>query len=363
MSVTVDAAIIGGGIVGLMTAIELKERHPAWEVVLFEQAPFLGDHASGRNSGVLHSGLYYPTNSLKHRLCLTGLESWKKLIQRHDLPHRFCGKTIFARNATELSRLQELEKQAEANQVPHHRASTAELSSIREHANAHEALIIESTGILDVATAMAKLRAHFENLGGMVQTAIAAKIISYDAQGFELQTPQFKLHAHRLVNAAGLWATQLRQQLGLTELTHRWVKGHYLKTSQKLGHTTLYYPLPLAGLEGLGVHSTIDCAGEVKFGPDTANVLEVDYRLEPSQLEEMRRVIDQTFKGVDSSRLMPDYAGIRSKILSHGAQHIDFWVKGPSELTIPGYAEACGIESPGMTAAPAIAQLLNKFLA
>ncbi len=355
--VEVDAVIIGGGIVGLLTALEAKRRHRAWEAVLLEQAPFLADHSTGRNSGVLHSGLYYPTGSLKHRLCMEGLDEWRHLLLAHALPHRFCGKVVFAHDETERPRLDELQNKARANGVPVRRASSAELGKAQAHVNAVDALVVASTGIVDVSSAMAFFRHEFEKLGGIVLTGTPATA-TRDGGVFHVNTADTSIVAPRLVNAAGLWAPEFRTQLGLKGMASRWVKGHYLRTSQKLGHETLYYPIPPPDLKGLGVHSTIDCQGDVKFGPDTLDVDAIDYRLEPQDLDGMRSSILRCFKGVDPARLFPDYAGIRSKIVVEGKLHTDFWLENP----LPGYAEACGIESPGMTAAPAIARRLLDML-
>lgn len=357
--VQVYATVIGGGIVGMLTALELKKSFPDEDIALLEKAPYLADHSTGRNSGVLHSGLYYETGSLKHRLCLAGLAAWKPLITKFSIPHRWCGKVIFAHEPNEVSRLEELEKRAFTNGVPAHRANSNELKSAQTHVRAVDALVIESTGIIDICAAMAILRKEFESLGGIIQTSTTVTGLKQEKVGFTVLTSDFCIETKELINAAGLWAPEVRKMLGLTNMTSRWVKGHYLKTSQKLDYQTLYYPVPPADLKGLGVHSTIDCQGDVKFGPDTLDVTEVDYKLETQNLELMRASVKERFIGVDAERLMPDYAGIRSKIEVDGTLHKDFWIKTP----LPGYVEACGIESPGVTSAPAIAQMLCDLLA
>lgn len=356
--VQVHATVIGGGIVGMLTALELKKRFPTEDVTLLEKAPYLADHSTGRNSGVLHSGLYYETGSLKHQLCIDGLAAWKPLITKLSIPHRWCGKVIFAHDSGELAMLDELEKRAQINGVPAHRASSLELKSAQEHVMAVDALMIESTGIIDICAAMAILRTELENLGGIIQTSTVVTGLQKEKLGFTVFTADFDIDTKLLVNAAGLWAPEIRGMLGFNNMTSRWVKGHYLKTSQKLNHDTLYYPVPPSDLKGLGVHSTIDCQGDVKFGPDTLDVSEIDYKLETQNLEMMRDSVRERFVGVDTARLMPDYAGIRSKIEVDGKLHKDFWIKSP----LSGYAEACGIESPGMTSAPAIAKTLCDLL-
>ena len=360
--VQIDVTVIGGGIIGLTAALEIKRANLNLEVAVLEKMPFLADHASGRNSGVLHSGLYYDTHSLKHQLCIEGLELWNRRLTRGDIPHRFCQKTIFAHTQDEAPRLEELALKSKQNGVPFHFASHSELSELQKNVNAVQAIIVESTGIIDTAAAMLQLRREFEELGGIVQVNTNVQHIERQSNNFFIKTQNFNIESTQLINAAGLWAPEMRKFLDLTDLNSKWVKGHYLKTSQKLNYQTLYYPVPPADLKGLGVHSTIDCQGDVKFGPDTLDVDEINYELSDKHLSDMRKSVLERFVSVDVSRLQPDYAGIRSKILHNGVLHKDFWIKGPNDLAIPGYVEACGIESPGVTASLAIAKRCQLLL-
>lgn len=361
-STELTATIIGGGIVGLSTALALKSKHPDWEIAVLEKAPYLADHSTGRNSGVLHSGIYYETNSLKHLLCIDGLNRWRSIIERYQLPHHWCGKFIFAHTDHDVDVLGSLLNKAKANGVPAHLASRNELISCQNDVNAVAALRIESTGIVDVSAAMQAMRDDFENRGGIIQTSTEALSIEHFCERFRIHTKNFSIDTIFLINTAGLWAPQIRELLSLKNMRSKWVKGHYLKTTQKLGYKTLYYPVPPKDLKGLGVHSTIDCQGDVKFGPDTLDVSQVNYNLEPANLDIMKESIRRNFKNVDCERLFPDYAGIRSKIEVNGDLYKDFWIKGPKDLGIEGYVEACGIESPGVTGSPAIAEYISNLI-
>ena len=357
--VQVDATIVGGGIVGLFTALKLKEFRPALEVLLVEKEMYLGDHSTGRNSGVLHSGLYYETGSLKHTLCLEGLAEWYSL---KEIPKKNCGKLIFASSPEEVIELERLKLQAQANGVKFEELSYDRRSDFEKIVHIREGIFIPSTGILDVSMALKKLSQRFEELGGIIQLQTPVERIERESKGFTLETPDFNVKTQLLINCAGLWATKLRIQLGLSDLQSVYVKGHYLKSSQKLNYQTLLYPTPLKNLKGLGTHSTIDIEGNVKFGPDTFDVNEINYHMELQSLETMKTDISRRFKGIDLDRLGPEYCGIRSKINYKGILHKDFWIKGPIELGIPGYAEACGIESPGVTSAPSISKKIIKSL-
>lgn len=357
--VQVDATIIGGGIIGLFTALKLKQKHPDWEVLLVEKEMYLGDHSTGRNSGVLHSGLYYDTGSLKHQLCLKGLREWNEL---ENIPKKNCGKLIFASSTEEIVELEKLKLQAKNNDVIFEELSATQKSEFESLVYIKEGIFIPSTGILDVSVALKKLSQRFEELGGIIQLQTSVDKVQRETQGFLIETPNFNVQTNRLINCAGLWAPTIRKQLGLYDIESVYVKGHYLRSSQKIDYQTLLYPTPLKDLKGLGVHSTIDMDGNVKFGPDTVDVSEINYRMEIETLEAMKKQIGKRFKNIDLDRLGPDYCGIRSKINHNGSLHKDFWIKGSVELGIPGYAEACGIESPGVTSAPEIAKRLRDLV-
>lgn len=362
----VDAVIVGGGIAGLMTAWKFLRAHPGSSVIVLEKERYLGEHSTGRNSGVLHAGIYYPTGSLKHRFCLEGREEWLEIAKALDIPHRICGKYIFAANEAERADLARLFETAKTNDVPGIRtASKAEIEKLSAYVRAEEALYSPESGILDVSEALIRLRSAFEGDGGMVLTECRVTGVERESEGFRIETDRDAIRTRILVNCAGLFACGLREMLGLKDLVPWYVKGNYLKTSQRLGHPCLLYPVPLKQLKGLGVHSTLDLQGEIKFGPNTEDVAGISYDMGDGAFEAMVPEIERRFVGIDRSKLRLDYCGIRSKIrrAESGEVHTDFWIQGPKTLSIPGYVEACGIESPGLTASPRIATELLRLIA
>lgn len=366
--VELDHCVVGGGIVGLFMAYELSLTYPESAICLLESSLYLGDESTGRNSGVLHSGIYYPTDSLKHRLCLFGNQYWRKLSEKIDLPVRVCGKYIIATESGELEGLEKTLRQAEKNCVPKVREiSTSEREALSEHLHIVDGLFSETTGIINTPEVIKKLEFLCESRGVFIMKGHRVSRIERSSSGFELPFDDFLLCAHYLYNHAGLGAVKLRGQLGLQSLQDRFVKGNYVKTSQRLSHRHLFYPVPPKDLKGLGVHSTLDFDGSVKFGPNTEDVSGVDYNLNPENLERMSLTIHKIFKGVDQSRLYLDYCGIRSKIVQTETKELskDFWLGTPDEHGIENYYETCGIESPGLTAAPAIARAVigkSQFL-
>jgi L-2-hydroxyglutarate oxidase LhgO len=358
--VTVDIAIIGGGIVGLATAYEISKKLPQAEVALFDKEPNLGEHSSGRNSGVLHAGLYYPYGSLKHLLCLEGNRSWDQYAQDLNIGIRRCGKLIFSNSNNEETKLNELFQKAIKNNVPIREPNQSELALLNQNVHATNAICSPSTGIINVSEALKNLKYVLESRGIHVYySSEILKIINLQDE-FELELSNFKIHSNVIINCAGLNSIDLRLQLGMNEFKSYIVKGNYLTTTQKLTYDTLYYPIPPKDLKGLGVHSTIDLDGKVKFGPNTEDVDQIDYSPPKQEMNEMKNLVTKYFKNIDELKLYWDYAGCRPKIIRSKTKDLftDFIIESP----IKNYIECLGIESPGITAAPAIAKMVSSIL-
>lgn len=357
--IEIDATIIGGGIIGLLTAYELKKKFPSWEIALLERAPFLGDHSTGRNSGVLHAGLYYPTNSNKHLLCTEGIQLWKQnLCPQLGIDFKEYGKVLFAKNENEISGLEDLWSKAHLNGVLGLTwLSENKLKDVNQFVGAKTAFLSPQTGILDVTGALKKIANAFESLGGMISKSCEVTHLE-KSNKFKTTTNLFEISSDIVINAAGFSGPALREKIGLNGLRSSLVKGNYISTSQKIEHPHLFYPVPPKDLKGLGVHSTLDMDGKIKFGPNTEDISVVDYSDTQIALKSMTPEIMKTFKGIDETKLYWDYAGIRSKLINTetGKLESDFWIKSP----IPGYIECLGIESPGLTSAPAIVKKIIK---
>lgn len=371
--IRIDVAIIGGGIIGLWSAFLLKQKRPHLEIVLIEKNLFLGDETTGRNSGVLHSGLYYPTDSLKHLSCLEGYNIWLNFCEQYGIPYQICGKYLISRGAKDQAGLEKYFLQAKQNGVSALRVSTDELKNLEKDLFVSDAVFIKSSGIIDVPFAIRCLKNLAESLGVIVLTAHSLEQVNLQNKSshFELlvKTPDevIEIESQLLVNAAGLGAVQLRKMLGLNNFENYWVKGNYLKTSQKLDYKNLYYPIPSPDLLGLGIHSTIDIQGLVKFGPNTQE-MEISstskYSLDPAELSKMLGGVSKLFKNIDPSRLYLDYCGIRPKLKNSDDLkiHSDFYLDNGAKNNMPNYFEFLGIESPGVTAAPALASKLVNMI-
>lgn len=347
----IDFAIVGGGIVGLSVAKNLIKKNPKASIVIFEKEKYLGDHTSGRNSGVLHASIYYEQGSLKHKKCLEGNFLWEDWARELNIPIKLCGKYIIAQSQRHQEDLEKVFTQAKLNSVPGiRRAKKEEIAKLGEQINLVDAIYSPRSGIIDLPIAMSNLRYHLESKD--VITLLSTKIhtVTRDStnDGFFLYYGEEKIWCQNLINAAGLFGVDLRKQLELFDLENYWVKGNYLKTTQKKICDYLIYPTPEKNLKGLGVHLTLDMQEQMKFGPNTEDVKTIDYNVNENILERMIPQIQEIFKTIDTNKLSLDYAGIRPKLKFNGELYTDFWIKSP----LKNYHEFLGIESPGATAAP-----------
>lgn len=352
----IDYTIIGGGILGLFLAAELKTKFPDKEVIVLEQEPFCGDHTSGRNSGVIHSGIYYPTDSKKHLFCLEGNQVWTEVAKKLNIELNRCGKFIFSTKEQE-EELQELYKRSGQNKVPARFVSQHELQQIQEFVFADNAIFVESTAIIDTSSVVKALEYECEKLEAHILRQHKVTQVATINDGFELRAGNETIQTTHLFNCAGLFAIEIRKMLGLKDLENQYVRGTYFKTYQEFFKDSLLYPVPQKNLKGLGVHTTFD-QDTLRFGPDTEDIEQVNYQLSDENLAKMKAEIPTVFKGIELEKVTPDYCGIRPKILHNGELHTDFWIQTDSETKIPGYHELCGIESPGLTASPAIARYI-----
>ena len=359
----IDIAIIGGGIIGLTAALEISNRFKNLDIALFEKEQYLGDQTTGRNSGVLHAGIYYPNNSKKHIYCIEGNEIWTKLAQDLEIPINRCGKFIVATKEGELTRLNEIFNQAKKNNVPGIReATTQEKIELRKDINVADALFSPATGILGVPDAVKKIEAKVFNNNVPILLNNPVSKLSKSEKGFLIQTVREEFLAKVVINCAGLHALNLRRQLGLNDLSEHWVKGNYLKFNGIIHCNSLIYPIPPEALNGLGVHSTMDIDNQLRFGPNTELIDSINYAVTDKVIEDMWPSINQLFINVKKEQLTPDYSGIRPRVKRSEDSTLisDFLLQSERDHKIKGYIELLGIESPGITASPAIAKWIAK---
>jgi L-2-hydroxyglutarate oxidase LhgO len=373
----VDVVVVGGGVVGLAIARALTLRARvsgfALSVVVLEAEAKTGMGISSRNSEVIHAGLYYPTDSLRARLCVTGREALYRYCEAHGVPHRRTGKLIVATSDDQRPRLAALHAQAHENGVTDVVALDAHAARDLEPALAcTAALWSPSTGIVDSHALMEALRREASAAGASI--VCRTKVVGGRVDKGESTLTIFvgdgegaapsALRTSCLINAAGLGAQRLAASLhGLSAPPPpalHFVKGSYFRLEGvRAPFAHLVYPLPEPG--GLGVHLTLDLAGQGRFGPDVEWVDTEDYSVEPHRAEGFYASIRRYWPGLPDGALVPDYAGIRPKISAFGEPPADFSIvqtklTGASTSPLqPGYLALFGIESPGLTCCLALA--------
>ncbi|MEP6875367.1 MAG: NAD(P)/FAD-dependent oxidoreductase [Burkholderiales bacterium] len=358
----VDAVVIGAGVVGLAIGRALAMR--GLETVVLERANAIGTGTSSRNSEVIHAGIYYPTDSLKALLCVRGRAQLYDYLESHGVAHRRCGKLLVATSPAQQARLTQIQAQAARNGVHDLRLVAAhELRAIEPELNALAALHSPSTGIVDSHGLMLALLGDLEaNGGALALRSPAAGLVCGDAAhvvtvGGEVPS---ELQARFVVNAAGLWAPDLAGRFtGLAPAgvpSARYAKGNYFSLAGRAPFSQLIYPVPEAA--GLGVHLTLDLAGQARFGPDVewispASADAIDYHVDAQRVAGFEAAIRRYWPGLPADALQPAYSGVRPKLALPGAA--DFVLHGTAEHGVRGLLNLYGIESPGLTASLALA--------
>ena len=272
-----DIAIIGGGILGLSTAMQLLERAPGWRVAVIEKEDELATHQTGHNSGVMHSGIYYRPGSHKARFCVAGLNNMVKFCEENEIEFQQCGKVIVALEESELGRLQDLYERGTANGVPDlEMVGPERLKEIEPHTAGIKALWAPHTGIVDFTKVAAAFANRFQQSGGDIFTGAAVKKVSHSSGSVALETAKGTVQAKHLINCAGLYADKVAsmtgEKVGVRIIPFR---GEYytLKPSSHHLVSGLIYPVPDPQFPFLGVHFTRNIKGHVEAGPNAVMAL------------------------------------------------------------------------------------------
>ncbi len=350
--------------------LPLRERlaRAGRETLILEAADVIGSEISSRNSEVIHAGIYYPAGSLRARLCVAGRDMLYAYCQDHGVEHRRLGKLIVASREDQLPALTALREKAAANGVDDLTwLDAAAVHALEPDLRAVAALMSPSTGIVDSHGLMLSFQGDAETAGAMLalRSPLLGGRLAND--GFLLDVggaAPMALHCRYLVNAAGLEAQAVVRALrgfdpGLVPTRHL-AKGNYFVLGPRPPFRHLIYPRPEAA--GLGVHLTLDLAGQARFGPDVEWIEELDYRVDPQRGERFYDAIRTYWPGLPDGALEPGYAGIRPKLQGPGGPQEDFSIQGPAQHAVAGLVNLFGIESPGLTASLAIADLVLQEL-
>ncbi len=362
-----DVIVVGAGVVGLALArtLALSGR----EVIVLEAADAIGTETSSRNSEVIHAGIYYDRGSLKARMCVAGKHLLYRYCEERGVAHANCGKLIVATSAEQLGTLDKIRAQAAANEVPDLRPlAPAEVRAMEPAVYCVGALFSPSTGIIDSHAYMLALQGEAEDHGAMIafnspvgSGRIRDDGIELDVGGAEPMT----IRANTVVNSAGIHAQALARTLQNFPAAHvppsYYCKGNYYTLAGRSPFSRLVYPVPEAA--GLGVHVTIDLAGQARFGPDVEWIDAISYDVDLRRADSFYAAIRRYWPDLRDGQLQPGYAGIRPKIQAKGEAAKDFVIAGPADHGVRGLVHLFGIESPGLTASLAIAEHVTALLA
>ena len=364
---SVDAIVIGAGVVGLAVARALARQ--GLETLVVEREDTIGTGTSSRNSEVIHAGLYYAPGSLKARLCVDGREQLYTYCASRGIAHSRCGKLIVATSAEQVPALEALMQRARANGVDDLALlSAAEAIALEPELRCDAALLSPSSGIVDSHALMLALQGDLEHAGGAVvlRSPVEGVVcVGPDDRGHRVEVggaEPMPMRARFVVNAAGLHAPALAARFEGLDARHvpraHFSKGSYYALAGRAPFRRLVYPMPQDAW--LGVHLTLDLAGAARFGPDAqwldvASADEIDYRVDPARADGFYADIRRYWPGLPDGALQPAYSGVRPKIHGPGEPAPDFLIQGPQEHGVAGLVNLFGIESPGLTSCLALA--------
>lgn len=359
-----DSCIIGAGVIGLAIGCELARAGQT--VLVLEQHSRYGSETSSRNSEVIHAGIYYPTGSLKAELCVEGRDRLYHYCEHNRIPHRPIGKLIVA-GPQQADALVQLQQQAAANNAgPLTWLDQKQLQQLEPEVRAEQALLSPHTGIISSQHLLDCLAAELQQHHGLLSLNTCFLAATRNGENYVVEVESvgehYRFGCQHLINSAGLQATAIASRIEGVDPSSiprlHFCKGSYFSLSGRAPFQHLIYPLPEANTTGLGIHATLDLAGNVRFGPDTEYLATPDYQVVTSRAPYFAAAIQRYYPGLQMDRLSPAYAGVRPKLQGPGDAPQDFRI----DRSVPGLIQLFGIESPGLTSALALARRVRQWL-
>jgi len=362
-----DAVVVGAGAVGLACGYALAKR--GLVVAVLESEGHIGQGVSSRNSEVIHGGLYYPTGSLKARLCVQGRRLLYAFLDTHNVAYKRCGKLVVATSDDEIPRLDAIWDQALANDVEGmERLTGARARAMEPGLNAHAALLSPQSGVFASHDYMLALQGEIEAAGGVVVLSTPFEgAQALPGGGFTVRAggaDPTSLTCRLLVTAPGLSSQDVAGRIEGYPADHipeaHYGKGVYFRLTGKAPFQRLIYPPPIHG--ALGTHYRNDLGGQAVFGPDLEYVPEPDYSVDPAKADVFAAYIRKFWPGLPDGALQPDYAGVRPKLHGPDEPQPDFQLRGVEDHGFEGLMALFGIESPGLTSSLAIGEAVATRL-
>jgi len=365
-----EYTIIGAGVVGLAIAAKLSEKSK--HVVVLEKNANYGMETSSRNSEVIHAGIYYEPGSLKAVLCTEGRDLLYEICGKHGINHNQCTKIITATSEKELEKLEAIAQNGRVNGIELRLLSVQETLQLEPNIRTVGSIFSPLTGVLSAHELMDFFHRRAVDQGATIQLRCAVIAIAQKQSGYEIMISEeggnSSFTSEKVINAAGLQSDSIAALAGIDIDKARYrlayAKGTYFAVVPSKSNlvSRLVYPVPQN--EGLGVHALRDWGGRLKFGPDVEYLNNgiLDYRVDegklPSFAESIRRILPQ----IRNEDLTPDMSGIRPKLQQKGGPARDFIICHEKERGLEGLVNLIGIDSPGLTASPAIARYVEQLL-
>jgi L-2-hydroxyglutarate oxidase LhgO len=364
----IDVTIIGAGVVGLAVAAEVSRKD--LDVYVLEMEENYGLGTSSRNSEVIHAGIYYPPGSLKARLCVRGNELLYRICE-NGVPHKKIGKIIVATKDEEIEVLEELFAQGQEcgardlEMIYEDRIKELE-PEVRAVAAIHSPStgIIDAHGLMDYFYRSARRKSSLDPL--VLKTEVRGIEQVGDGYVVEMNSggEPFQVESRIVINAAGLFADRVAEMVGLDIEKERyrlhWCKGDYFSLGGIPPVRMLVYPVPPQDGVSLGIHTVPDLGGRLKFGPNAFYLDKIDYAVESNRDDFWKDIISY-IPFIEREKLHPDMSGIRAKLQGPGDSFRDFVIAHEEDKGFPGLINLIGIESPGLTCAPAIGEYVKKI--
>jgi L-2-hydroxyglutarate oxidase LhgO len=369
MQEKINICIIGAGAIGLAIAAELAS--PRRRIFVLERNRTFGLETSSHNSEVIHAGIYNPPGSLKTRLCVEGRPLLYEFCEKYKIAYRRLGKIIVGANVDETREIERLYKQGKENGVNDLTFLTrAQIKRLEPNVEAVAAFLSPSTGIIDSHGLMQMFYGLAREYGA--DFVFNAEVIGIEktSNGFEVAITQAgntsTLSTTILINAAGLHSDRVAVLAGIdinkTKYRIHYCKGEYFSVSSRLrgAVSRLIYPIPEQA--GTGIHICLNLESNIRLGPSAEYVNTIDYHVDETNKNDFYRAAQRYLPAIQFDDLAPDFAGIRPKLQGPGDGFRDFVIQEESAKGLPGLVNLIGIESPGLTASPAIARYVRDIL-
>lgn len=365
MSNQADVTIVGAGVVGLAVAARLAG--PGRTVYVLERNEGFGLETSSRNSGVIHAGIYYPEGSLKARLCVQGNGMLHDLCQKNGIGHRKLGKLIVATCDEEVADIVQLLERGTRNGARELALlSAAEVRKMEPGVESCGAVWSPSTGILDAYGLVRYFAGKAQEGGAQIAYRTEPVEIGRRPGGYEVKVRDgsglFSFFTRVLINCAGLGCQKVSELAGVDSgkagYRIRYAKGEYFSVPPRRAASVgrLVYPVPPRKVTGAGIHVTLDLEGRMRLGPNTVYVDNIDYAVDEGHKRAFYESVKRWLPALEYDDLEPEMAGIRPTLQAPGGETMDFVIRDEIDRGLPGFINLIGIESPGLTASPAIAE-------